>query len=166
MNADQIFNEVMSKKQSGQRGKKRCPDCDSLIGVRSFKCECGYQFTEKKTKQEIRNEADAPTEEERLYAMAIGSPGGRLIYAASGRPSVGLTEISYDAVSDYCNLLVHEGIQRGGIMTVGAIKHYIQHQFGYNSEEYQQSCEFVDQWYSEKMLGIDIPSGDEYNEEV
>lgn len=163
MNADQIFNEVMSKKQAGQRGKKRCPDCDTLIGVRSFKCECGYQFVDKKTKDEIRNEADAPTEEERLYAMCIGAPGGRLVYAGSGSPSCRLTEVTYEAVSDYCNLVVHEGIQRDCIMTISAIKHYIQHQFGYNSEEYKQACEFVNQWYDEKM-GVDRPSGDEYND--
>jgi len=164
MNAEQIFEEVMSQ-QKGQRGKKRCPDCSALVGVRSFKCECGYQFVNKKTKAEQRQQADVATDEERLYAMSIRAPGGRIVYAASGSPSVKLTEITYDAVSDYCDLVIHEGIQKGGIYTVSAIKKYLQHQFGHNSEEYRQACVLVDQWYN-NVVGIDTPSGNEYNESI
>ncbi len=162
MNADQIFEEVMSQ-QKGQRGKKRCPDCSAFVGVRTYKCECGYQFVDKKTKAEQRQQADCATEEERLYAMCIGANGGRLVYAASGRPAARLAYVTYDAVVDYCEMVVYEGKQNRQIMTPKAIKNYLQHQFGYNSEEYRQACVLVDQWYSEK-IGVDKPSGDEYNE--
>ena len=163
MNADDIFNEVMSNKQSGQRGKKRCPDCDSLVGVRTYSCECGHQFVNKKTKAEKRQEEDAPTEEEKLYAICVGAPGGRLVYTGSGSPSVKLTSLDKQVVFDYCNFVVHEGITQGVIYTVEAIKHYIMHQLGYNSDEYKQACKYVDQWYDEKM-GVDTPSGAEYND--
>lgn len=162
MNADDIFNEVINK-QKGQRGKKRCPDCDTLVGVRSFACECGYRFVDKKTKVEKRQEEDCATEEDRLYALCIGANGGRIVYAGSGSPSARLTTITYNAVVDYCEMVVYEGLRDGGIMTPKAIKNYLQHQFGYNSEEYRQAAALVDQWYDEK-IGVDRPSGDEYNE--
>jgi hypothetical protein len=157
--ADEIFGEVMSQ-QKGHRGKKQCPDCSAFVGVRTYRCECGYQFVEKKTKAEKRQEEDAATEEERLYAMCIGANGGRLVYAASGSPSARLADITYEAVVDYCEMIVYEGKQDCQIILPQAIKNYIQHQFGYNSEEYISACELVDQWYDEK-LGIDTPSGEQ-----
>jgi len=30
------------------RGKKQCPQCGVIVGVRTAKCECGYEFTTKR----------------------------------------------------------------------------------------------------------------------
>lgn len=164
MNADELFEEFLKnepKNKNAGPGKKQCPNCKSYVGVRLYVCECGHEFVKGKNKQEPQSEV---TEEDRLYAMSIGSPGGRLVYSGSGSPITKLSTINFQSVSDYCNLLVSEGIQQGLIYTTSAIKKFIQHQFGYNSEEYRSACAFVDMWYDDKMFGIDIPSGDEYNE--
>jgi len=39
----------MDNQIKGQRGKKLCPKCISLVGVRTFLCTCGYSFPSKKT---------------------------------------------------------------------------------------------------------------------
>ena len=39
----------MSKKKSPTRGKKQCPACDELMGVRTRECQtCGHVFEKKK----------------------------------------------------------------------------------------------------------------------
>lgn len=160
MSVEEVL-DILGKENPG-RGKKQCPDCEVYVGVRTYHCECGHQFVDKKTKKQKREEEDAATPEEILYAACIGSPGGRFVYAGRGRPSVRLTSLDQQVVFDYCNLVVHEGIQERLIYTPQAIKCYIQHQFGYNSEEYRTACNLVDLWHAEKM-GVDIPSGAEYN---
>lgn len=166
MNVQDMLREYHNNKTGDNRGTKECPDCNQRVGVRSFTCKhCGYKFTNKQTKTEQRQEEDAPTEEEMLYARSIGAPGGRLVYAGAGSPPARLSDINSQSVSDYCNLVVHAGIQNGVIYTTDAIKKYIQHQFGYESKFYKRACELVDQWYDEKM-GVDTPSGDEYNESL
>jgi len=178
MNIDSLANDILhslvpqkvvklrTKFVKAGKGRKHCPKCDTYMGVRTIVCECGYEFEQGVTKKTgvANNEEPAATEEERLYAMHIGAPGGRLIYVGSGSPSVSLTEINFNAVSDYCNFVVHEGITQGKIYTVQAIKHYLQHQFGYNSQEYRQLAFFVDRWYDYKM-GADTPSSDGVEEE-
>ena len=162
MNADQIFEQFVQTEDKGSagRGKKRCNECGAYVGVRTHKCECGYEFIKgKSTKQTQRELENAPTEEERLYAMCIGAPGGRLVYAASGSLPFKLEKINKQTVSDYCNLVVNEGIRQGCIYTIDAIKKYIQHQYGYNSPYYKCASELVDKWYNEKM-GIDTPSSE------
>ena len=145
------------------KGRKHCPKCDTYIGVRTQVCDCGYKFEKGVTKKRQEAAVEPPVSDELIhYAMAIGAPGGRVVYAGTGSPSVPLTEITQEAVFDYCNLVVHEGISQGQIYTVTCIKHYLQHQFGYNTKEYKEACVFVDDWYNEK-IGIDIPSGVEYN---
>lgn len=42
----------VKSKGCGQRGKKSCPQCKDIVGVRTFVCACGYNFkpgVEKKT---------------------------------------------------------------------------------------------------------------------
>lgn len=165
MNADQLFEEFVNCKSENKgagRGRRRCPNCNTYVGVRLQVCECGHEFVKGSKKRDPENEV---TEEDRLYAMSIGSPGGRLVYSPAGHCIASLSEINFGTVSDYCNLVVHDGITKGLIYTTRAIKKFIQHQFGYNSEEYRQAVAFVDMWYDDKMFGIDIPSGDEYNME-
>lgn len=157
MNADDIFNNVMSKDDNPGRGKQQCPNCQQYTGVRSYKCDCGHRFVSKKTKQEKQREENAPSDEEKLYAMSIGSHGGRLVYAGSGNPTVRLTSITKDNVFDYCDQLIFEGFKENKIYTVQAIKLYLQHQFGSNSDKYSEACQYVNQWYNEK-LGIDVSS--------
>ena len=171
MNAEDIFNEFMNSpkkkrvvKLSSQYelpgvGRKLCDGCKKYVGVRTKVCECGHEFTKPKTKQDIRRAEDAPTDEELLYARAIGAPGGRVVYAGIGTPSIRLSTITSESVKEYCDLVVHCGIQDGLIYTTDAIKKYIQHQYGYESKFYKRACEIVDQWYNEKM-GIDIPSSE------
>lgn len=165
MNADQLFEEFIKSKPKDKGagpGKKQCPKCKTHVGVRLQVCECGHEFVKGGKKRDPENEV---TEEDRLYAMSIGSPGGRLVYAGGGSTSARLSDIDFQSVSDYCNLVVNEGISQRLIYTTSAIKKFIQHQFGYNSEEYKQAVAFVDMWYDDKMFGIDIPSGVEYNVE-
>ena len=156
MNANKIFEDFLYKPTKISRGKKQCIKCGTEVGIRVKICECGHKFV-KLTKKEKDAELDAATDEEKMYALCIGAPGGLIVYAARGGPPYDLHKISLDAVIDYCNLVVHQGIQDGRIYTVQAIKGYLKHQFGYNSEEYRQACEFVNLWYDEKM-GVDSPS--------
>ena len=160
MNADDIFEQMISKKS--KRGQKQCPECRASVGVRTIKCKCGHEFakrTHKLTQRELDAEQDKATDEERLYAMCVRTPGGRFVYAASGRSSVKLDEINLDTVSDYCNQAVFDGIQKGGIYTPSAIRGLLMHDLGYNSEEYRQACKYVNEWYN-RVLGIDVPSGE------
>jgi len=154
MNVSDIFDTVMNRSDNPGRGKKQCPNCENYVGVRTYQCACGYEFVAKvkkltqKEQDVIDNQA---TDEDKLYAIRIGSPGGRLVYAASNRPSVKLTDVTKGTVFDYCELIIYEGIQYGAIYTPAAIKGYIQHQLGYNSEEYGIACSHVDEWYNEKL---------------
>lgn len=163
MNVDQLFEEFVNRKpenKGASRGRKQCPNCSSYVGVRLQLCDCGHEFVKGENKQEVESEI---TEEDMLYAQSIGAPGGRIVYAGSGTPSARLSDISNETVNDYCNFVVHEGIQKGLIYTVRAIKKYLQHQFGYDSDEYRKACDCVDRWYNRK-IGIDTPSGEEYND--
>jgi hypothetical protein len=156
MNIEELCNIAMQ--EVGQRGKKRCPECDNSVGVRTYQCDCGYQFVNKKTQKQQQQEHDEETmAEERLYARSIGASGGRVIYAGAGRPSSPLREITLDAIRDYCNLIIHEGITEGKIYTTSAIKHYLLHQFECGSQDYIQATKLVDKWYDE-IIGVDTPS--------
>jgi hypothetical protein len=164
MNIDQVFEQFLSDEKGAGRGRKQCVQCKKYVGVRTHICECGHEFTKSITKKEQDTIDDSATDEERLYAMSIGANGGVFVYNATGSPSCKLSnDLTFQEVNDYCNLIVFEGLKERKIMTVSAIKKYIQHQFGYNTEEYKQSVAFVDQWYDEK-IGVDTSSGDEYNE--
>lgn len=155
MNADTIFNDFLKPKQSAGRGRKQCPECELYVGVRTYKCECGYQFVDKVPKKEQEQKEDEATDEERLYAMCIGSHGGRFIYTSRGSAPVQLTDITLETICNYCEEVVFKGLDEGNIYTIQAIKNYLQHQLEYNSKEYKQACGYVDQWYNEK-LGIDL----------
>jgi hypothetical protein len=148
-----------------KRGTKECPECNNRIGNRAYKCKCGYRFVDKKTQKEIREELDAATDEEKLYAACIGAGSGRIVYAAGGGDYPKLKSLDRNTVFDFCEEVVFEGLQHKMIFSVRAIKNLIQHQYEYNSEEYESASQYVDQWYNEKMLGVDIPSGAEYNVE-
>jgi hypothetical protein len=37
----------MGEKTVPGRGKKQCPKCERYLGVRSAKCDCGYEFPRK-----------------------------------------------------------------------------------------------------------------------
>jgi len=92
-----------------------------------------------------------------MYAMSIGSRGGRFVYAPCGPAPIHLSNINKKSVFNYCNQVVFKGLDEGNIYTPQAIKNYLQHQFGYNSEEYDKAVKFVDQWYQEQ-IGVDVPS--------
>jgi hypothetical protein len=139
------------KENKAGRGKKQCDECKNYVPVRLRVCDCGHEFVAKEIKSEQESEI---TEEIREYARVIGSPGGRIVYVGSQKPSVDLKEVDYDSVRDYCNLIIHEGIQNKIIYTIGAIKNFIQHQFEYNSKEYNIISRHVDQWYKEKQSVI------------
>jgi hypothetical protein len=157
MGTSELFQKFLKKDNNPGRGKKQCPDCEMYVGIRTYQCDCGHKFVEKKTKEELRSEENQPTDEERLYAQCVGAPSGRLVYRGSGSPPVKLTKITPEFVSDYCNLIVHDGIMNGKIYTVSAIKGYLQHQYGYNSGEYMSASVLVDKWYDE-IIGRDTPS--------
>lgn len=41
------------------RGRKRCPQCEMIVGVRTAKCECGYEFANKRKQTENNPPIDA-----------------------------------------------------------------------------------------------------------
>ena len=67
------------------RGKKQCPQCGVIVGVRTAKCECGYEFTTKRKLADnnppidaieyfvkyARDRVDSMSEEEVLSAVTL-----------------------------------------------------------------------------------------------
>ena len=155
MNVDDFFNKFLNKEETAGRGKKQCPECKVYVGVRTHQCECGHVFSGRQpTKKERDAENDKATDEERLYAMCVHAPGGRFVYAARGQSSIRVVpgdEITLDLIYDYCNQAVFDGIQDGAIYTTSAIKLWLGHDLGHDSQEYKQACEYVDQWYNERL---------------
>ena len=59
------------------RGKKQCPSCEALLGVRTSTCDCGYVFPEKKKddkpkinkKEILKRLVSEPSSNKRMFYM-------------------------------------------------------------------------------------------------
>lgn len=158
MNAQDVFEKFLNnKKEKTIKKGKECPSCSTLVGPRTKLCGCGHEFVKGARKQFDKYDSyDQVSDEDRLYAASIGA-SGRIVYAPSGSTNAVISDINKNSVYDFCNFVVNEGITKGVVYTVGAIKHFIQHRYGYNTKEYIDICEFIDEWYNE-TLGIDYPN--------
>jgi hypothetical protein len=156
---DIVLQRVL-KKGDGGKGYRKCIECGEYSGVRTAICPCGHVFVKgenrKPTAMELmaKDTESEVSDEMKLYAMSIGSKGGRFIYVPAGACPAVLNEIDQPSIFQFCNDIVYEGLAENKIYTTTAIKHWLQHKFGYNSEEYKTVCEFVNLWYDD-MIGVD-----------
>lgn len=164
---NEVFNDVINKDSGPSRGKRLCPECNKHVGVRLRVCYCGHQFVKGETKQatiqEVRQQENQLTDEEKMYALSVGARGGELFIYSGRECPAKLEGLDSTSVHNFCNEVVFEGLNENKVYSVQAIKGFAQHRFGYGSEEYRTICEAVDQWYNE-TIGIDRTSGEEYNE--
>lgn len=158
--SDQIFNNVISKTfDSPGRGRKQCPECKVYVGARTQYCKCGYEFSTKNTSltvKEKREQENAATPEELMYcrSVAVGA-SGKIIYAGSGSCPVKLYNININDVYDFCENIIAYGISENKIYMPSAIKTWLGHQFGFNSQEYFDAIKFVDEWYEFKLENME-----------
>ncbi len=65
-----------TKKTKGKQGKKPCPKCGTLVGVRSFKCECGHTFKKTKKKTTTKSESNHTFDNVQTALTLIKNTGG------------------------------------------------------------------------------------------
>jgi hypothetical protein len=153
------------------RGRKYCNGCRKYVGVRTTECDCGHLFpvVEKKERDEKAVDSqfnDSPiSDEDRRYAIAIGSKDNDyIVYAPSGRcPSI-LHGVDYDSVSLFCQEVVADGVAAGKVYIPAAIKYFIRNIVSSNSPSYGSMCDFVDQWYAEKIFSVVVENKECENE--
>ena len=67
------------------RGKKRCPECNVFLGVRSLHCECGFKFEEptKRKKQRSKIPAKPKINKRKIILRLLNEPklSKRMFYA-------------------------------------------------------------------------------------
>jgi len=67
------------------RGKKRCPECNVFVGIRTLACECGFKFGEptKRKKQRSKAPAKPKINKRKIILRLLNEPSSskRMFYA-------------------------------------------------------------------------------------
>lgn len=127
----------------GGKGKKKCPKCtDIWVGVRAQFCKCGFDFSTMEKKVPIHEQIDT---ELREYAAAVGAPNDRVIVAPTGKYNKVPKEITKSGILSW----IHENlfVDNNGVMFVSALRYRLRQIYGYGSPEYNQSSNFLTEWY-------------------
>ena len=59
--------------KSGKRGLKTCRGCSKLVGVRTSKCQCGFDFTKKIESPVLNKKIEIPKTSERTYYLSTST---------------------------------------------------------------------------------------------
>lgn len=140
----------------GQRGKKECPKCKQLCGVRSFTCpNCQNPF-EAKTKETKETKEEtvatvAPSISEKQKQMIRS--GQVTISTPAGKPPCKLASSSEEDVKSWIEKTIEAGLQNDQFYVESAIKYYVRSFFDMNDqkEEYEKVCSFVGDYFEQQQ---------------
>ena len=177
MNADELVNDVLGsldkkhapKKQTvyvrAGKGRKPCPSCGNYVGVRTLLCECGHEFvigaSASATTADKNSAFEEPlSDEDKRYIRAIGcGKGGLVIYTGAGVSPARLNSQDCEAVCDFCDQVVFDGMGKGKIYMPSAIKSFARHAAGDTDMCMETVADLIDDWYESKVestLGMEV----------
>jgi hypothetical protein len=137
------------------RGLKLCPSCKKYCGVRSFLCQCGYEFpTAEKKEKIVDNSFDEPPisdEDKRYIGVITGGVGGTQIFVGAGQCPAALNGLDRNSVFTFCDKVVAAGLQKKKVYMPSVIKNWVSHIISRDDPDYKVVTELIDLWYDEKV---------------
>jgi len=116
------------------RGRKQCPSCSAIIGVRAHECECGYSFRTPRAKKKTKAETQ-PAEETKIN-FVVTTPAGRC--------PVALSSTDLGDVRAWTEKLKKAVAKQGMRYTIDAYKYSVRSVYSVHSKEYTQVAKHID----------------------
>ena len=126
--------------ETAGRGRKQCPECDSIVGVRTGVCVCGYSFKKATETAETPVEA-SEKEEEGVIRFTVSTPAGKC--------PVGLKTTKLKDVKKWLLDVEKYGRTQCDRYTIDAYKYYVRSFYNIHSDEYKKVARYIDNIMSE-----------------
>jgi hypothetical protein len=145
-----MINEstITTFKERG-RGKKQCPKCKVVIGVRNKVCICNHKFVKG---GEAKIEVEDPDRAKALvFAAALDIhpyKGSYLTYTPAGKCPVKLGDDVVEWATEVMDIMYSDG----HILTPGALKYWVGKFVDPNTEHCVELCSEIDSFVNE-MIG-------------
>ena len=122
------------------RGRKQCPECDSIVGVRTGVCVCGYSF--KKATEAAKTPVEAPEEEGAgVIRFMVSTPAGKC--------PVDLKTTKLKDVKKWLLEVEKHGRKQSDQYTIDAYKYYVRSFYNIHTDEYRKVARHIDAIMSE-----------------
>lgn len=130
------------------RGRKQCPHCKVIVGVRNKTCICGKPFIKKK---DLPKEEDPLKEETLTFVRNLGFyNGNRVIYTPRGKCPVKLKD---DVITWAINLIGYcESL--GDVLSIRAIKYWLGKIHPPHTAKCKKMKAKLDEWYARTLKNV------------
>jgi hypothetical protein len=135
-------NIIETYKEAG-RGRKKCPQCDSFVGVRIIQCGCGFDFSGQEKKEKLKHAVD---EEVREYAALFGTPHARVILTPNGNPPKAPKSTKREHILEWIEKNVFIG---ESILFTSALRYRLRQIYGFNTKESNKANKVVNEWFKD-----------------
>lgn len=126
------------------RGRKQCPKCNAYMGIRTKTCSCEHTFS--KDDKPVVKLTDEQLDLMKYLEILGKTSMDTVVYTPTEFPNIKLLGLSKNDVFDWADNVIDFGKENFKIYTPHALRYMIGHQVGYNSEEYYQCRDWLDEW--------------------
>ena len=141
----QTEEKVIQTYSERGRGKKQCPKCQVIIGVRNKICPCGHKFIKKEDLPKPIDPMRQPTLD---FMQSLGYFGGNnIVYIPSGKCPVELKVEKEGDVIEWAKDVLDFCLGKDNVLALSGLVYWLSRIHSPYTKEFKKLKGELDEWY-------------------